>query len=87
MTQAAPGWGSVHSPVVLVGQRLCHDCMESQKPFTGGSGRLIRASIERVVLRPAVADNLTAHAPRTLSLRGHEKPIDAFVLTRPWRGA
>ena len=46
VTQAAPGWGSVYSPVVLVGQSLCHDCMESQKPFTGGSGRLIWASIE-----------------------------------------
>jgi hypothetical protein len=27
-----------------------------------------------------------AHAPRTLSLRGHEEPIDALVLTRPCRG-
>lgn len=47
VTQAAPGWGSVDSPVVLVGQSLCHDCMESQIPFTGGSGRLIWASIKR----------------------------------------
>jgi len=31
VTQAVPGWGSVHSPVVLVGQSLCHECMESQK--------------------------------------------------------
>jgi len=47
VTQAAPGWGSVDSPVMLVGQSLCHDCMESQIPFTGGSGRLIWASIKR----------------------------------------
>jgi len=47
VTQAAPGWGSVHSAVVLVGLSLCHDCMESQEPFTGGSGRLIWASIKR----------------------------------------
>ena len=47
VTRAAPGWGSVHSPVVLVGQSLCHDCMESQIPFTGDSGRLIWASIKR----------------------------------------
>jgi len=45
VTQAAPGYGSVHSPVVLVGQSLCHECMESQIPFTGGSGELIDASL------------------------------------------
>jgi DNA polymerase len=45
VTQAAPGYGSVRSPVVLVGQSLCHNCMESQIPFTGGSGGLIDASL------------------------------------------
>jgi uracil-DNA glycosylase len=41
VTQSAPGCGSVQSPVVIVGQSLCHKCMESQIPFTGGSGKLI----------------------------------------------
>jgi len=39
-----------------------------------------------LLVAQGVADNLRAHAPRTLGLRGHEEPIDAFVLTRPCRG-
>lgn len=47
VTQAAPGYGSPRSPVVLVGQSLCgQPCMESQIPFTGGSGRFIDQSLE-----------------------------------------
>lgn len=40
-TESAPGYGSVHSPVVFVGQSLCHKCMDTQIPFTGGSARFI----------------------------------------------
>ncbi len=40
-TEAAPGYGSPRSPVVIVGQSLCGPCMASQVPFTGGSGRLL----------------------------------------------
>jgi uracil-DNA glycosylase family 4 len=41
-TESAPGFGSLHSPVVIVGQSLCgKPCMDSQIPFTGGSGKLI----------------------------------------------
>ena len=41
-TQSAPGFGSVCSPMVIVGQSLCgKPCMDSQIPFTGGSGKLI----------------------------------------------
>jgi uracil-DNA glycosylase len=41
VTQAAPGWGSVRSPVVIVGHSLCSQCMATQIPFTGGSGRIL----------------------------------------------
>ena len=41
VTSSAPGYGSLSSPVALVGQSLCEKCMETQVPFTGGSGRLI----------------------------------------------
>ena len=37
VTASAPGYGSLRSPVALVGQSLCQKCMESQVPFTGGS--------------------------------------------------
>ncbi|MBN2445533.1 MAG: uracil-DNA glycosylase [Phycisphaerae bacterium] len=45
-TQAAPGYGSPTSPVVFVGQSLCRRCMDTQIPFTGGSGRLLDRSLE-----------------------------------------
>lgn len=41
VSQAAPGYGSFLSPVVLVGQSLCTECMTTGIPFTGGSGLLI----------------------------------------------
>ncbi|MDT5078750.1 MAG: uracil-DNA glycosylase [Mycobacterium sp.] len=33
VTQAAPGWGNLYSPVVIVGQSLCEQCMKPQEPF------------------------------------------------------
>ncbi len=45
-TKAAPGYGSVRSPVVMVGQSLCRECMESQIPFTGGGGRFLDDSFD-----------------------------------------
>ena len=41
ITEAAPGYGDPASPVVIVGQSLCCLCMQTQVPFTGGSGRLL----------------------------------------------
>lgn len=50
-TQAAPGYGSPWSPVVIVGQSLCgKPCMRAQIPFTGGSGRFLNLSLERAGL-------------------------------------
>jgi len=48
VTQAAPGWGSIDSPVVLVGQSLCEQCMKQQEPFYEGSGSLLESSFSRV---------------------------------------
>lgn len=47
ITQAAPGWGSLDSPVVIVGQSLCEQCMAPQEPFFEGSGSLLDTSFER----------------------------------------
>ena len=46
VTQAAPGWGSLDSPVAIVGQSLCEQCMEPQEPFYEGSGSLLNTSFE-----------------------------------------
>ncbi|CAA0132351.1 Type-4 uracil-DNA glycosylase [Mycolicibacterium vanbaalenii] len=47
VTASAPGYGCLTSPVVLVGQSLCEKCMETQIPFTEGSGDLIDDGIKR----------------------------------------
>ncbi len=41
VTENAPGYGNVKSGVVIIGQSLCTQCMETQIPFTGGSGRIL----------------------------------------------
>ena len=46
-TQSAPGYGSVRSPVVIVGQSLCGPCMKMQEPFYGGSGRYLNEALRR----------------------------------------
>lgn len=46
-TQAAPGFGCVVSPVVIVGQSLCGPCMEKQEPFFGGCGEILDKAFER----------------------------------------
>lgn len=44
VTEAAPGWGNLDSPVAIVGQSLCEQCMKPQEPFFEGSGSLLNAS-------------------------------------------
>lgn len=46
VTASAPGYGSAHAPVAIVGQSLCRKCMESGIPFTGGSGTYIDRALE-----------------------------------------
>ncbi|QCH24431.1 uracil-DNA glycosylase family protein [Mycobacteroides salmoniphilum] len=46
VTASAPGYGSAHAPVAIVGQSLCRKCMESGIPFTGGSGSYIDRALE-----------------------------------------
>jgi DNA polymerase len=41
VTEGSPGFGNLNSKIMIVGQSLCRKCMESQIPFTGGSGRLL----------------------------------------------
>lgn len=41
VTESAPGFGSVHSPVAIVGEALCRACMKEQEPFFGGSGKVL----------------------------------------------
>lgn len=47
VTESAPGFGSIDSPVAIVGEALCRACMEKQEPFFGGSGRVLDRCFQR----------------------------------------
>lgn len=75
LTASAPGYGSLSSPVALVGQSLCEKCMESQIPFTGGSGDLIDESIERAGQRKCnifISNAVHCHPPNNRASRDYE---------------
>lgn len=40
-TENAPGYGNVCSPIFFIGQSLCNKCMNTQIPFTRGSGDVL----------------------------------------------
>lgn len=46
VTASAPGYGSAHAPVAIVGQSLCRQCMAKGIPFTGHSGNYIDRALE-----------------------------------------
>lgn len=74
-TLSAPGYGSLTSPVALVGQSLCEKCMETQIPFTGGSGDLIDDSIERAGLTKEdlfTSNAVHCHPPKNRASHAHE---------------
>ena len=50
-TEAAPGFGNLSAKIMVVGQSLCSRCMETQVPFSGGSGRLLDLALEQSNLR------------------------------------
>lgn len=41
VTESAPGFGDIFSPIMIVGQSLCTPCMETQIPFTAGCGLIL----------------------------------------------
>jgi uracil-DNA glycosylase family 4 len=49
-TESAPGWGNLDSPVAIVGQSLCEQCMEPQEPFYEGSGSLLERAFREADL-------------------------------------
>lgn len=74
-TQAAPGYGSPQSPVFIVGQSLCKPCMETQVPFTGGSGRFVDQSFERAGVSKAdafITNVVHCHPPGNRPSREYE---------------
>lgn len=75
VTESAPGYGCLTSPVALVGQSLCEKCMETQIPFTGGSGDLIDDGIARADRRKDqvfISNAVHCHPPKNRASHQHE---------------
>ncbi|WP_328514755.1 uracil-DNA glycosylase family protein [Mycolicibacterium palauense] len=75
VTQAAPGWGSIDSPVAIVGQSLCEQCMKPQEPFYEGSGSLLNTSFERAGCRKAdlfITNAVHCHPRKNRGSHDHE---------------
>jgi uracil-DNA glycosylase family 4 len=75
VTASAAGYGCLGSPVALVGQSLCGKCMQTQIPFTGGSGELIDASIElagRAKKDLFISNAVHCHPPKNRPSHEHE---------------
>jgi DNA polymerase len=75
VTASAPGYGCLTSPAALVGQSLCEKCMDSQIPFTGGSGDLIDAGIKRAGLEKHdvfISNAVHCHPPKNRASHQHE---------------
>lgn len=75
VTASAPGYGCLTSPVALVGQSLCEKCMESQIPFTEGSGDLIDEGIAFAGLKKEqvfISNAVHCHPPKNRASHQHE---------------
>jgi uracil-DNA glycosylase len=75
VTALAPGYGSAHSPVSIVGQSLCRRCMESGIPFTGGSGSYIDDALEIADRRKSelfITNVVHCHPPEDRHSHQHE---------------
>lgn len=74
-TASAPGYGCLTSPVALVGQSLCEKCMETQIPFTEGSGDLIDEGIALAGLTKEqvfISNAVHCHPPKNRASHQHE---------------
>jgi uracil-DNA glycosylase family 4 len=67
ITENAPGYGNLNSKVMLIGQSLCYKCMESQIPFTGGSGIFLDRVFEGLGILKSqlfITNVVHCHTPR-----------------------
>jgi DNA polymerase len=75
VTESAPGFGSLHSPVAIVGEALCRACMEKQEPFYGGSGRVLDRCFERAGVNKTdlfITNSIHCHPPGDRDPYAHE---------------
>jgi len=75
VTQAAPGWGNEFSPVVIVGQSLCEQCMAPQEPFFEGSASLLELAYEKAGCEKSdlfITNAVHCHPPGNRKSHTHE---------------
>lgn len=75
VTESAPGFGSVDSPVAIVGEALCRACMKEQEPFYGGSGRVLDRCFERANVAKTdlfITNSIHCHPPDDRDPYPHE---------------
>ena len=75
MTEAAPGWGNLQASIFFVGQSLCTLCMQTQIPFTKGSGYLIDAALYVVGLERKdifISNVVHCHPPHNRTSEDYE---------------
>ena len=81
-TQAAPGRGSLASPVVIVGQSLCTKCMESQILFDGGRGVILDDALGRTGRTKDdvfITNAVHCHPPGNRKSLSHDPCLSQFV--------
>lgn len=75
-TQNSPGYGSITSKVVIIGQSLCGDpCIKSQVPFTGGSGLLLDEAFKQINIEKKdiyITNVVKCHSPENRKSQEHE---------------
>jgi len=75
VTESAPGFGSIDSPVAIVGEALCRACMKQQEPFYGGSGRVLDRCFERANVAKTdlfITNSIHCHPPNDRDPHPHE---------------
>jgi DNA polymerase len=75
VTESAPGFGSLYSPVAIVGEALCRACMGKQEPFYGGSGNVLNHCFKRAGRKKAelfITNSIHCHPPGDRDPYPHE---------------
>lgn len=87
-TASAPGFGSIDSPVAIVGEALCKACMDAQEPFYRGSGAVLERCFQRAGYAKAelfVTNSIHCHPPNDRDPHPHETANCAAFLREELR--
>lgn len=75
-SESAPGYGDLNAKIFFVGQSLCTVCMNTQIPFTKGSGYLLDAVLSIIGLKRKdvfIGNIVHCHPPQNRATTDEEK--------------